>query len=52
MPNGNVINVESGNQTFFENLPDMEVNRSVTDRLINWIQEASLGLGLMLKINR
>lgn len=30
------------NETFFENLPDMNVNRSVTNRLINWIQEASL----------
>ncbi|MDQ0232439.1 helix-turn-helix domain-containing protein [Metabacillus malikii] len=30
------------NETFFENLPDMDVNRSVTNRLINWIQEASL----------
>lgn len=29
-------------ETFFENLPDMVVNRSVTNRLINWIQEASL----------
>ena len=29
-------------ETFFENLPDMNVNRSVTNRLINWIQEASL----------
>lgn len=30
------------NETFFENLPDMDVSRSVTNRLINWIQEASL----------
>src|SRR5699024_6171443 len=30
------------NKTFFEYLPDMDVNRSVTNRLINWIQEASL----------
>jgi len=30
------------NETFFENLPDMDVNRSVTNRLIDWIQEASL----------
>ncbi|WP_233880281.1 ISL3 family transposase [Virgibacillus halodenitrificans] len=29
-------------ETFFENLPDMDVNRSVTNRLIYWIQEASL----------
>lgn len=29
-------------ETFFENLPDMGVNRSVTNRPINWIQEASL----------
>lgn len=29
-------------ETFFENLPDMDVNRSVTNRLIDWIQEASL----------
>ncbi|WP_382352126.1 helix-turn-helix domain-containing protein [Lederbergia graminis] len=30
------------NEAFFENLPDMDVNRSVTNRLIDWIQEASL----------
>lgn len=30
------------NETFFENLPDMDVNRSVTNRLLNWIQEVSL----------
>lgn len=30
------------NETFFENLPDMDVNRSVTNRLIDWIEEASL----------
>src|SRR5690625_2252278 len=30
------------NETFFENLSDMDVNRSVTNRLINWIQQASL----------
>ena len=30
------------NETFFENLPDMDVSRSVTNRLIDWIQEASL----------
>jgi len=30
------------NETFFETLPDMDVNRSVTNRLIDWIQEASL----------
>ncbi|KPD09279.1 transposase [Aneurinibacillus migulanus] len=30
------------NETFFENLPDMDVNRSVTNRLIDWTQEASL----------
>src|SRR5690625_4593738 len=30
------------NETFFENLTDMDTNRSVTNRLINWIQEASL----------
>ncbi|WP_439651889.1 helix-turn-helix domain-containing protein [Oceanobacillus alkalisoli] len=30
------------NETFFENLPDMDVNRSVTNRLIYWIKEASL----------
>src|SRR5690625_3641464 len=30
------------NETFFETLPDMDVNRSVTNRLIGWIQEASL----------
>nr|WP_318281064.1 ISL3 family transposase [Paenibacillus bovis] len=29
-------------EAFFENLPDMDVNRSVTNRLIDWIQEASL----------
>lgn len=29
-------------ETVFENLPDMDVNRSVTNRLIDWIQEASL----------
>ncbi|MDN6166101.1 MAG: ISL3 family transposase [Tetragenococcus koreensis] len=29
-------------ETFFENLPDMDVSRSVTKRLIDWIQEASL----------
>lgn len=28
--------------TFFESLPDMDDNRSVTKRLIDWIQEASL----------
>ncbi|HHT7202321.1 ISL3 family transposase [Bacillus cereus group sp. TH204-1LC] len=28
--------------TFFENLPDIDEGRSVTNRLINWIQEASL----------
>lgn len=31
------------NETFFENLPDMDANRSVTNRLKDWIQEASLG---------
>src|SRR5690625_1157655 len=31
------------NETFFENLPYMDVNRSVTNRLIDWIQEANLG---------
>lgn len=30
------------NETFFETLPDMDVNRSVTVRLKDWIQEASL----------
>lgn len=30
------------NETFFENLPDMDVDRSVTNRLIDWIQTASL----------
>lgn len=30
------------NETFFENLPDMDVSRSVTNRLRGWIQEASL----------
>jgi len=30
------------NETFFESLTDMDVNRSVTNRLINWIQQASL----------
>lgn len=30
------------NETFFENLPDMDVSRSVTNRLINCIQETSL----------
>ncbi|MEI3598101.1 MULTISPECIES: transposase family protein [unclassified Oceanobacillus] len=30
------------NETFFEDLPDMDVNCSVTNRLINWIQETSL----------
>jgi len=30
------------NQMFFENLPDIDVNRSVTNRLTDWIQEASL----------
>lgn len=30
------------NETFFENLPDMDVNRSVTNRLLDWIQVASL----------
>src|SRR5699024_9092864 len=30
------------NKTFLEYLPDMDVNRSVTIRLINWIQETSL----------
>lgn len=30
------------NETFFETLSDMDVNRSVTNRLINWIQEESL----------
>jgi transposase len=29
-------------ETFFENLPDMDVNRSVTNRLISWIQRSSL----------
>ncbi|KIL74747.1 Mobile element protein [Bacillus badius] len=29
-------------ETFFENLTDIDINRSVTNRLINWIQEASL----------
>lgn len=29
-------------ETFFENLPDMDVSRSVTNRLIDWIKEASL----------
>ena len=30
------------NETFFEGLPDMDDYRSVTNRLKNWIQEASL----------
>src|SRR5690625_1391851 len=30
------------NETFFEKFPDMDINRSVTNRLIDWIQEASL----------
>ncbi len=30
------------NGTFFENLPDMDDNRSVTNRLMDWIKEASL----------
>lgn len=30
------------NETFFEYLPDMDANRSVTNRLKDWIQEASL----------
>src|SRR5690625_2221021 len=30
------------NETFFETLSDMDVNRSVTNRLIDWIQQASL----------
>src|SRR5690625_393975 len=30
------------NETFFENLTDMDTNSFVTNRLINWIQEASL----------
>lgn len=29
-------------ETFFEDLPDMDVSRSVTNRLIDWIQQASL----------
>lgn len=29
-------------ETFFEDLPDMDISRSVTKRLINWIREASL----------
>ena len=29
-------------ETFFENLPDMDINRSLTNRLITWIQETSL----------
>ncbi len=29
-------------ETFFEDLPDMDISRSVTKRLIHWIQEASL----------
>ena len=28
--------------TFFESLPDIDEGRSVTNRLINWIQETSL----------
>ncbi|MEI3599571.1 MULTISPECIES: ISL3 family transposase [unclassified Oceanobacillus] len=30
------------NETFFESLPDMDISRSVTNRLIYWIQEESL----------
>src|SRR5699024_9187358 len=30
------------NETFLENLPDMDAKRSITNRLIDWIQEASL----------
>lgn len=30
------------NETFFEDLPDMDVKRSVTNRLLIWIQETSL----------
>ncbi|WP_240452355.1 ISL3 family transposase [Virgibacillus sp. YIM 98842] len=30
------------NETFFENLAEMDVNRTVTNRLIDWIQEESL----------
>ncbi|WP_304504047.1 helix-turn-helix domain-containing protein, partial [Amphibacillus sediminis] len=31
------------NETFFKSSPDMDGYRSVTNRLKNWIQEASLG---------
>ena len=30
------------NETFFETLSDMDVSRSVTNRLIDWIKESSL----------
>jgi transposase len=30
------------NETFFEDLPDMDENRSVTKRLIRWIEQVSL----------
>lgn len=30
------------NETFFETLPDMDVSRSVTNRLMDWIQKANL----------
>jgi transposase len=30
------------NETFLEDLPDMDESRSVTKRLIKWIEEASL----------
>lgn len=42
MSNANDINAGNVMKHFFENLPDMDVSRSVTYRLINWIQEASI----------
>lgn len=38
----NDINVGNANETFFENLSDMDVNLSVTNRLISWIQKSVL----------
>jgi len=43
MSNDNVINVGNVMEAFFENLPDMDDNRSVTNRLIKTMNHVARG---------
>lgn len=42
MKNDNVIKVRNAIKPFLKNISDMYVNRSITDRLIDWSQEVCL----------